>query len=120
MSIRRAAFATVAAFVAAAGSAVPASVARAGGYVCTIPRALLCDGCASQIAITLVRGGACRVSFTPVALGTAPSGGTSFSFYVQTPAIDAAPHVTAKPRQPAAAAATRQKCFVFNNNQYCE
>jgi hypothetical protein len=119
MSIRRAAFATVAAFVAAAGSAVPTSVARAGGYVCTIPRALLCDGCGSQIAITLIRGGTCRVSFTPIAPGTAPTSGTPFSFYVQTPAVGAEPRPAAKPRPPAAAA-TRQRCFVFNNNQYCE
>ena len=118
MGIQQAAIVTVAA-LAAAVSTVPISVARAGGYVCTIPRALLCDGCASQIAITLVRGGTCRVSFTPVAPGTAPAAGTPFSFYVQTPAVSAEPRPAAKPRQPAAAA-TRQKCFVFNNNQYCE
>ncbi len=120
MSIRGAAILTVAALVAALGATVPISVARAGGYVCTIPRALLCEGCASQVAITLVRGGTCRVSFTPGAPGTAPTGGTSFSFYVQTPAIGAGPRPAAKPRQPTAAAATRPKCFVFNNNQYCE
>jgi hypothetical protein len=38
---------------------------------------------------------------------------------VQTPAVGAEPRPAAKPRQPAAAA-TRQKCFIFNNNQYCE
>ncbi len=120
MAIRRAAILTVAALGAALGSTVPASLARAGDYVCNIPRALLCDGCASQVAITLVRGGTCRVSFTPVAPGTAPTSATSFSFYVQTPAVAAEPRPAAKPRQPAAAAAPRSKCFVFNNNQYCE
>ena len=118
MGIQQAAIVTVAA-LAAAVSTVPISVARAGGYVCTIPRALLCDGCASQIAITLIRGGTCRVSFTPIAPGTAPTSGTPFSFYVQTPAVGAEPRPAAKPRPPAAAA-TRQRCFVFNNNQYCE
>ena len=119
MGIQQAAVVTVAA-LAAAVSTVPISVARAGGYVCTIPRALLCDGCASQIAITLVRGGTCRVSFTPIAPGTTPASGTPFSFYVQTPAVGAAPRVAARPQQPPAAVAPRSKCFIFNNNQYCE
>ena len=97
MSIRRAAIVTVAAFVAATGSTVPASVARAGGYVCTIPRALLCDGCASQVAITLVRGGTCRVSFTPVAPGTPLSpglgltGGPGANPAPANPAVDPPP-----------------------------
>jgi nucleoid-associated protein YgaU len=120
MTNRRVAILTVAALVAGAGAAVPGSLARAGDYVCTIPRALLCDGCANQVAITLVRGGGCRVSFTPVAPGTPPTGATSFSFHVQTPAVGAAPRVAARPRQAAPAAATRPKCFVFNKNQYCE
>ena len=120
MAIRRAAILTVAALGAALGSTVPASLARAGDYVCNIPRALLCDGCASQVAITLVRGGTCRISFTPVAPGIAPTSATAFSFYVQTPAVGAEPRPAARPRQPAATAAPRSKCFVFNNNQYCE
>jgi hypothetical protein len=121
MTIRGAAILAVTALVAVFAATIPISIARAGGYVCAIPRALLCDGCASQVAITLVRGGTCRVSFTPGAPGAAPTGATSFSFYVQTPAVDVAPQLAAKPRQPAAAAgATRPKCFVFNNNQYCE
>jgi hypothetical protein len=120
MSNRRAAILTVAALSAALAATASISVARAGGYVCVIPRALLCDGCASQVAITLVRGGGCRVSFTPAAPGSAPESGASFSFYVQTPAVGAAPRPAAKPRQPAATAAPRSKCFVFNSNQYCE
>ncbi len=120
MSIRRAAILTVAALVAALGPTVPISVARAGGYVCNIPRALLCEGCASQIAITLIRGGTCRISYTPGAPGTAPTSGTPFSFYVQTPAVGAEPRPAARPRPVAAPAAPRSKCFVFNNNQYCE
>lgn len=119
MSNLRAAHLIVAA-LAAAVSALPVSVARAGGYVCSIPRALLCDGCASQIAITLVRGGTCRVSFTPVAPGTAPATATAFRFYVQTPAIVAAQRPAAKPGSPASTAAPGAKCFVFNGNQYCE
>ncbi len=120
MAIRRAAILTVAALGAALGSTVPASLARAGDYVCNIPRALLCDGCASQVEVTLVRGGTCRISFTPVAPGIAPTSATAFSFHVQTPAVGGAPRVAARPRQPAATAAPRQKCFIFNNNQYCE
>jgi hypothetical protein len=120
MRIRRAAILSVAALAAALGATVPVAVVQAGGYVCTIPRALLCDGCASEVAVTLIRGGTCRVSFTPVAPGTPPASATSFSFYVQTPAIGVAPRPAAKPRPPAASAAPRSKCFVFNNNQYCE
>ena len=119
MSIPRAVILAGAALAAVAGSTIPASLARAGGYVCVIPRALLCEGCASQVAITLVRGGTCRISFTPGAPGAAPTGATAFSFYVQTPAVAAAPRPAA-PRPPAATAAPNAKCFVFNNNQYCE
>ena len=120
MTDQRATILTVAALAAALVSIVPNSLAWAGGYVCNIPRALLCDGCASQIAITLVRGGTCRVSFAPVAPATAPTSATSFSFYVQTPAISAEPRPVAKARPPAATAAPRSKCFIFKNNQYCE
>lgn len=116
MTDRHAAFLTIAALAAAAGAALPASIARAGDYACAIPRALLCDGCASQIAITLAPRGGCRVSFTPVAPGTTPTGATSFTFHVQTPAVAA----VAKPRAEAAPKPPSAKCFVYNNNQYCE
>jgi hypothetical protein len=118
MRIQRAAILTVAALAAASGAILPISAARAGGYVCNIPRALLCDGCASHVAITLVRGGTCRVGFTPVAPGSAPTSTASFSFTVQTPAAE--PRPAAKRRAPAATAAPGSKCFIFNNIQHCE
>jgi len=122
MSIQRAVILAGAALAAVAGATtISAPAARAGGYTCVIPRALLCEGCASQVAITLVRGGTCRVSFTPGATEGAPSGATAFSFYVQTPAVAAAaaPRPAAA-RPPAATAAPNSKCFVFNDNRYCE
>ena len=115
MTDRRTAIAFAATLGAVVGLSTADATAQAGDYVCNIPHALLCDGCASQVSITLVQGGTCRISFTPAAAG-APAGATSFSFHVLTPAV-----VAARPRPAAAApAAPSSKCFVFNGNQYCE
>jgi hypothetical protein len=120
---REAAISIVAALLAALGVTAAASPALSGSYVCNVPRALLCEGCASQMTITLVRGGGCRVAFTPGAPGGAPAAQTPFNFVVQTPAVAtqrpyAVKRVSAA--QAPAAAAPRGRCFVFNGNQYCE
>ena len=123
---REATISIAAAFLAALGMTAVTSPARSGNYVCNIPRALLCEGCASQVAITLVRGGGCRVAFTPGVAGSAPTTQATFNFVVQTPAVGKqwAPAVkrvsAARAPQSAAAAAPRARCFVFNGNQYCE
>jgi len=119
---RKAAISIVAALLAALGVTAATSPARSGSYVCNVPRALLCEGCASQVTITLVRGGGCRVAFTPGAPSSAPTQ-TPFNFVVQTPAVatQLAPAVKriGAARAPAAAA-PRGRCFTFNSNRYCE
>jgi hypothetical protein len=103
-----------------------AAPAKSSEYSCRVPRALLCEGCASHIAIALQANGACRISFSPDAVAThEPSPAAApIEFTVDVPP---APVVVAPRRaswrahyvglaRPAAAA----HCFVFNAQQYCE
>jgi hypothetical protein len=99
--------------------------ARSDEYACRLPRALLCEGCASHIAITLQRGGGCRVSFTPES--AAPSANDvakasePFEIRVET-APTAWPRVARRParRLASARSESRHPCFVFNAREYCE
>jgi hypothetical protein len=110
-----------------------------GSYTCVVPRALLCEGCASQLAIRLLPGGGCRVSFTTPSPGAeaSPAGGAPeqapFTFVIEPGPAAAAPAARraataghwrsrlAARRQPLAEAkAAHARCFVFNSNEYCE
>jgi hypothetical protein len=102
-----------------------ASAADAGGaiYHCNVPRALLCVGCANEVAITLLPSGSCRVSFNPPpTTGAAAPAGQRFSFSVETynaPAVRRRVwRASATPRLLTNGGHTQ--CFVFNGNQYCE
>ena len=107
------------------GAAALAAPADAAQYTCRVPRALLCEGCAQQIAISLQADGGCRISFTPGA-GAAASGGAAASsqleFQVQSAPVYVAPHVAAyRPRRFASTRpAPKSRCFIFNANEYCE
>jgi hypothetical protein len=112
-----------------AGMAAP----MGGPYSCAVPRALLCEGCASQLEIKLLANGACRISFTapswpaeaspPVA---APVQGALTFTIEQSPAVarrSTSAHWRGPQRRPtpvAEAKAAHAKCFVFNANEYCE
>ena len=103
-----------------AGSAVDAT---AGVYRCNVPRALLCEGCASEVAITLLPSGACRVSFTPPSTtGAAAPAAQRFSFSVETYSAPAVRRriwrASATPRPMTSGG--HGQCFVFNGSQYCE
>jgi hypothetical protein len=119
---------------AAAATAIflTAPPAQPAEYCCRVPRALLCEGCASQIAIALQANGSCRVSFTPEAPPPGPaaspgkSGPDQLELKVETPppiVARIAPH-----RQPLwrphrfalARPAPSPRCFVFNAQRYCE
>jgi len=109
-------------FALLVGSAAPT---WAAGYTCRVPRALLCDGCAQQIAISLQPGGGCRISFTPPAAAASPSAPAStdqLELQIQSAPIYVAPRVAAlRPRRAVAARpAATGRCFVFNGQQYCE
>jgi len=109
-----------------------ASAGEARAYSCDVPRALLCEGCASEIMISLLADGRCRVGFTSSAAPvTAPAVGEErFSFRVDV----APPYVVSRRptsgywragltvhRRPLAALTSpRARCFVFNGNSYCE
>ena len=114
-------------------SVAGAEPVRAGSYSCAVPRALLCEGCADQIAIFLRTDGRCRVTFTPGQPATSPaSGGAPLVFTVELgPA--AAPMIRRPPqfggrrvnfanrhREGADFKPPQPRCFVFNENRYCE
>jgi len=104
----------------------------AGPYTCAVPRALLCEGCASQLAIRLLPGGGCRISFTSPSPGAqaSPAGAApqqaSFTFVIEPgPAAGATPghwrsRLAARRRPFAEAKTAHARCFVFNGNEYCE
>jgi hypothetical protein len=110
-------------FFALAGLAA-LSAGAADARTCQIPRALLCEGCADQLTITLARNGRCIVSFSPL---SSPS--TSATDGRLTVRIIVAPRIhTARRRslrrhfaQPTVAIAPAgPRCFIFNERRYCE
>lgn len=99
-----------------------AAPVAASSFACRVPRALLCENCASEITIRLTASGACRVVYTPgPAIGEA-AGALSLNFNVDAPAM-APTRTFRRPGRRLAfhrPAAPSGRCFVFNNNQYCE
>jgi hypothetical protein len=104
----------------------------ASAYTCAVPRALLCEGCATQLEIRLLANGACRISFTaPASSGevsppAAAPGQAALTFTIeQSPTLirRSAHWSGAQARRPtpvADAKAAHARCFVFNSNEYCE
>ena len=99
-----------AAVVALLACLAPAAAQAAS---CEIPRALLCEGCASAITVTITPAGACRIAFTP--------GGGAGPLRLQ---VQTAPWrrvvAAASPRPPVWRAAPGQRCFIAGMRQYCE
>ena len=116
-----------------AASALAGATAARAAFSCRVPRAILCEGCASQIAIALRRDGSCRVSFAPPSTAAAPAASPLVDLDFQ---VDLAPapgpaarvnRIYAKsPKGGDAArlswlkAAPQSRCFVFNGQRYCE
>lgn len=98
----------------------PASQAQAA-VICQIPRSLLCEGCASELQIS-IRRGSCRVSFN--ASQSSPGsliGTVSLRVVQETPApaprrLRRAPRTAEVPRGPG----TGARCFHFAGRRYCE
>jgi hypothetical protein len=98
--------------------------APAGQYNCEVPVAVLCQGCATDVSISLQARGGCRVSFTPASSAAAAQLAGAVSFRISTPSTPNAPafrrrasyrtHVAASPQS------SNGACFSFNGQQYCE
>jgi hypothetical protein len=110
-------------------TAAPTRAAQTAAYSCSVPRALLCENCASAIAITLSRDGACRVTFTPGAPATGgPGANLPLNFNVEVPRPEGARTLRRRAawgREVAALRSNsvhpaRSRCFVFNGSEYCE
>jgi hypothetical protein len=103
-----------------------AAPAQPSEYSCRVPRALLCMGCASQIAIALQPGGGCRISFSPMGSPAADSGQDQLDFRVSAPTtaiarVPAQRRLSIGRRQVAFARQTPiERCFVFKAQKYCE
>jgi hypothetical protein len=95
--------------------------AEAGQYVCQIPLALLCEGCARNVEISLQPGGSCRVSFDPSRAGAATPAG-KVDIQIQTPAPPPRATRVAFYRRSRVALARplSGRCFAFNGHEYCE
>ena len=102
----------------------------ASEYACKVPRALLCADCATQIGISLLPGGGCRISFIPSAVaGPAPPnlGSDQLEFKIEAPRVvvsRAFPRWSESFRRahPTIIAKVMPipHCFVFNGSKYCE
>jgi hypothetical protein len=92
--------------------------ANAATAYCNLPRALLCEGCASGIVVTLTPGGSCRVAFTPGTAGPTSEGAVPVTFVFSAPwRARQTRHLTTRP-SPTVSGSSR--CLVYNGNQYCE
>lgn len=116
--------------VSAIVALVSAASAMTNEYSCRVPRALLCEGCASQITIALQPGGSCRISFTAPG-AEMPAAAKPPSDQVEL-RVEAAPVVITRFAQRRGAWPWRThtvalvnptpsgRCFIFNSQQYCE
>ena len=119
-----------AASIVLAGAWLATAPSQASEYACKVPRALVCADCASQIAINLLPGGGCRISFTaPNAAVAAPAATApaQLEFKIEAPAVvvtRAPPHWNTPFRRThptiVAKASPGPRCFVFNGSRYCE
>jgi hypothetical protein len=80
-----------------------AGSAQASGYSCRVPRALLCENCATHIAIALQANEAVLFTVYGPTPDTFARKATWRAHYVSLP----------KP-------ASTSHCFVFNSEKYCE
>jgi hypothetical protein len=96
---------------------------QASEYSCRVPRALLCENCATHIAIALQPNGSCRISFNPETAAVGPvAASEAILFTVDEPAVDTIArkaiwraHYVSLSRP-----ASTTHCFVFNSQKYCE
>jgi hypothetical protein len=104
-------------------AALLAAPAQAAQYACPVPRTLLCEGCASHIAIALLANGTCRISFSPQTAEAAPVNASEpIQFTVDGPTV------VAPQRRPiwraryasVARPVSGAHCFIFNAQKYCE
>jgi hypothetical protein len=112
------------ALAALGGFATPVG-AEAGQYSCQIPAALLCEGCARNIEISLLPGGVCRVSFNAASAAAGANDAAvpvgKVDIRIQTP--PSPPRRMAAYTRPRVALARRssgRSCFLFNGHEYCE
>jgi hypothetical protein len=98
--------------------------AEAGQYTCEVPVAVLCQGCATDISIALQARGGCRVSFTPAPTAAAAQLSGAVSVRIWTPnAPNAAAYrhkVAYRGRVASSRPSSKESCFSFNGQQYCE
>ena len=92
--------------------------AEAGSVVCSLPRALLCEGCASGIVVSLTPVNGCRIAFTPGTTAPAAEGAVPITFVIG--ASSKGGWTKRLKAAPAPAVTGRDRCLVFNGNQYCE
>jgi hypothetical protein len=105
--------------LAVIGLALFATPALCRVYVCQVPRALLCKGCARDISIALALDGACRVSFTPGEQMGRARRSPPLRLVVKTQSgLARRAHVFSTAAH--AYALPSGRCFLFNGSQYCE
>lgn len=121
--IGRCAFLRLTALLAGLALAGLTGQASSAGYNCAVPRALLCDSCAKEIAISLKADGSCRITFTPGGAAAQTNGDPiSLNFNVEPPQT----RVVHQGRRYVAKASVRisqvkpANCFLFNGEKYCE
>lgn len=98
-----------------------ASETAAGQYSCQVPASVICQGCSTNVAISLLPGGGCRVSFSPARSGVAALPSGTVSLRIDTPAARTPrPRVASRTRTSTSQPPGRSACFVFNGQRYCE
>lgn len=97
--------------------------AAARAASCEIPRALLCEGCASALTVTITPAGGCRIAFTP--------GGDAGPLRLEVRRLPTSRASTLRPswRRVATVASRRAtlwrpaagpRCFTAGLRRYCE
>jgi hypothetical protein len=104
--------------VAIVAVGAPLGSASAGTAVCNVPRALLCDGCATTIVVRITPRYGCRVTFTPGTAAPASEGVVPMTFVFGAPSERGGTKRLRAALAPDVAG--RGRCLVFNGNQYCE
>ncbi len=107
--------------VTAVAGMIGAGVAGAAQYACQVPLAVLCQGCAADVIITLQPRGGCRVTFTPAPGAAPPPVSGAVTLQIQIPALPVRRGIYSRARRAVApVSSSRGACFAFNGHQYCE
>lgn len=120
---------SLAAMLLCAGSAASAPSWAGEAVVCRVPHNVVCEGCATNLRLSLDRDGRCRISFTPGPYSSGAEAGfvtilVDPNLWRAAAGVEEERPAPRRFRRPAAAARENNgpapsRCFTYNGQAFC-